>query len=540
MGDGKTDRGWGELTGLSRRDFLGAAALGGATLLLAVAPFRVARAADGRKLIYSTGYEYETLDPHVKYDVPAAAFGLNMYDNLYRYEGNPIEIVPWLAEKHEVTPDGKKWTFHLRKGVKFHDGSEVTADAVVSSFDRLLAIGKGPASAFKPVLEKGDVRALDRSTVEFHLKKPFGPFMATIPMVAIVNPAVLKAHEQAGDLGAKWLASNEAGSGAYKLVRYSPATGFSMTKNPDYWRGWSGKHVDEVEVRIVREAASRVLALMKGEVNMLDTYLAADQIDKIAKSPTNKVIPQESMRIFVFRMNNRREPFTDINVRQALSYAFNYDAFIKDIMRGQVVRNPGPLPKNLWGWPKDLKGYEFSLDKAKESLAKAPVKVNRPLEMHIQSESEITVQAASLFQSDLAKIGVELKIVKSTWATLVAATRSVETTPDLWIHWVSTYYADPDNWVGQMYDSSNWGAWKASCWYKNPKVDELLQHARNITNQAERAKLYSEAVKQVVADAPDIWIYNTVEYGLFTKNVMGWKFCPVGSGQEWWHMYLEA
>ncbi|RMF86161.1 MAG: ABC transporter substrate-binding protein, partial [Nitrospinota bacterium] len=101
------------------------------------------------------------------------------------------------------------------------------------------------------------------------------------------------------------------------------------------------------------------------------------------------------------------------------------------------------------------------------------------------------------------------------------------------------YYADPDNWIGQMYDSNNWGTWKASAWYKNPKVDELLQKARSIVDQDERAKLYAEAARLVVDDAADLWIYNTVEVGAFRKNVMGWQFCPVGSGQDFWPMYLE-
>jgi peptide/nickel transport system substrate-binding protein len=126
------------------------------------------------------------------------------------------------------------------------------------------------------------------------------------------------------------------------------------------------------------------------------------------------------------------------------------------------VRRPGPIPRTLWGYPKDLQGYEFNLDKAKEHLAQAQVKVTHPIEIQILSDQEHTSQAALLLQSDLAKLGIELRPVKSLFPTIVASTKTVETTPDMWIHWVSTYFVDPENWIGEMYDSSNWGTWKAS------------------------------------------------------------------------------
>ena len=490
------------------------------------------------KFVYAWG-TFDTLDPHVKYDVPAAAFNLNLYDNLLRYQGNPPEIVPWLAEAHEVTDGGRRWTFHLRRGVKFHDGSEVTAEAVRFSVERLLALGKAPSAVFKRMgLTRDHVHALDPYTVEIRLDQPFGPFRAVIPIVSIVNPALITAHAQNGDWGEKWLSRHEAGSGAYQLIRFDPATGFTMTRFSEFWRGWMGKHVEEVEIRIIRETTSRVLALMKGDIHTTDTYLPADQIEKLERNPRIKMVSEESMRLFVLRMNNQREPFTDINVRKAFSHAFNYHSFITEILKGKVLRNPGPIPRTLWGYPKDLQGYEFSLDKAKEYLAQAQLKVTRPIEIQILSDQEQTNQAALLLQSDLAKLGIELRPVKSLFPTIVASTKAVETTPDMWIHWVSTYFVDPENWIGEMYDSSNWGTWKASAWYKNARVDELLRQARAIVEQEERAKLYAEACRMVVADAADIWVYNIVEYAPLAKNVQGFKFCPVGSGQEFWNIAL--
>src|SRR5687767_9290117 len=209
-------------------------------------------AAKTTKLV-STWNAFDILDPHVKYDVPAAAINLNMYDNLLRYQGNPPEIVPWLAERDEAADGGRRWTFHLRRGVKFHDGSELTAEAVRYSFERLLALGKGPAAIFKRMgLTAERIRVVDPYTVEFSLEQPFGPLRVAIPIVSIVNPALLKAHEQDGDWGEKWLARDDAGSGAFRLTKADPPSGLTMERFPEYWRGWQEKHVDEVEIRVIR------------------------------------------------------------------------------------------------------------------------------------------------------------------------------------------------------------------------------------------------------------------------------------------------
>ena len=141
------------------------------------------------------------VDPHQIFDVPMQLYSLNTYDNLYRYQGNPPKLEPWLAQSHTVSADGLTWEFKLRPGAKFHDGSEITADDVVYSFKRVLAIGKAPSGAFKPVLKPDNVTAPDKSTVRFVLDKPYAPFLAAIPIVMVVNPRVVKANESQRRLG---------------------------------------------------------------------------------------------------------------------------------------------------------------------------------------------------------------------------------------------------------------------------------------------------------------------------------------------------
>src|SRR5689334_15178386 len=173
------------------------------------------------------------VDPHQIFDVPMQLYSLNTYDNLYRYEGNPPELRPWLAQSHTVSADGLTWEFKLRPGAKFHDGSEITADDVVYSFRRVLALGKAPSGAFKPVLKPDNVTAPDKYTVRFVLDHAYAPFLAAVPIVMVVNPREVKAHETNNDWGAAWLASNAAGSGAYVLdaATYRPLERVDLKRN---------------------------------------------------------------------------------------------------------------------------------------------------------------------------------------------------------------------------------------------------------------------------------------------------------------------
>jgi peptide/nickel transport system substrate-binding protein len=207
-------------------------------------------------------------------------------------------------------------------------------------------------------------------------------------------------------------------------------------------------------------------------------------------------------------------------------------------MEGVAVRNPGPIPVNLWGHPPDVKGYTFNLDRAREHLARARTKVTRPLEVLSIGGVEISDQAALLLQSSLKKLGIDLKIRQVSFPQLVASAKSAETAADLSIHWVSPYYPDPDNWIGQMYDSKGWGTWKALSYYKNEEMDRLLSEARKETSQQKREALYQQATRKALDEAIDVYIYNTLLQRGLSKRLRGYQFCPVGDGLEFWPLYF--
>jgi peptide/nickel transport system substrate-binding protein len=509
-------------------------AFAAATALVAATP---GLAAD--RYIHANNSPYDTLDPHnASNDVARVAPRLNLYDGLYRWVDNPPQLIPWLALSHTVSADGLVWTFKLRNDVKFHDGTLMKADDVVYSMERTLEMKRGgPSALFLPIVAPGSTKALNPTTVQFTLKEPsavFGSFMADL---YVVNSALLKKHEVKGDWGADWLIKNEAGSGSYVLSRYDPAVGFVAKRFADHFAGWGKKYFDEIEFRTVIETNTRIQGLIRGDYHGLDGYLAPDQVDRLEASKGVKIIPQESMRVFTIAMHNARPPFDDINFRKAMSYAFDYEGYIKSIMKGTVARNPTIVPNNMWGAPKDIKGYTYDLDKAKEYLAKVkgPIRTVRIGALSGFSETE---QAASLMQNALSKLGIESKIESSPWPVIATKMQDPETMFDMLPYWKSTYYADPNNWIGELY-GSRYAPTRNVSSYKNPEVDKKLEEAIRTTDKARRQTLYEEAGRIVYNEAAGIWIYNTKWFGPYASKVEGIRFCPVGNGQDMRWAYFK-
>src|SRR5438309_2837301 len=151
------------------------------------------------RFVFANESPYDTMDPHAAFDVGRVAVRLNLYDGLYRWLDNPPVLHPWLAESHTVSPDGLTYTFKLRRGAKFHDGAEVTAEDVRYSIERILALKKGAAALLATMVAPRTTKALDRHTVQFTLIKPAAIFLAVVPEVHVVNAVLLKKNEKDGD-----------------------------------------------------------------------------------------------------------------------------------------------------------------------------------------------------------------------------------------------------------------------------------------------------------------------------------------------------
>lgn len=517
---------------ISRRAaMIGAAALGAAGIST---PAYAART----KFVTANNTPYDILDPHQIFDIGRIAIRLNMYDALTRWVDNPPKLEMWLVEKPDISADGKTYTFKLKPNVKFHDGSAMTSADVVYSMERILALKKGAYGLFKDIIAPGSTKALDERTVQFNLSVPFAVFMAVLSELWVVNSKVVKSNEKNGDWAADWLSRNEAGSGGYRLRRFDAAIGFQAERFEPHFAGWGKNPVDDADFRVSMETATRVLGVMKGEFNTTDGYLPAEQMARMKADPNVRTWEAESIRTFYFIVNNSKAPLNDVNMRRAISYAFDYDGFNNNILGGTVVRNPGIIPNPMWGAPKDLKGYTYDLDKAKHHLGLVKEKI-RPLQIGAMSGFPQSEQAAQMLQAGCAKIGLEVKIVAEPYSTIAPKLNDRDRAHDLIPLWRSAYFADPHNWTGFLFNSGNFDAGNAS-YYKNARVDELCTKALEITDQEARRAMYEEVSRILVDEAAGIFINNTKYHGPFTKNVKNIRFCPIGDAQDLRWIEMEA
>jgi len=505
---------------------------------LALAGSRSARAARTR-FVTANNNPYDILDPAQVFDIGRLAIRLNMYDALTRWVDNPPKLEFWLVDAPAITDGGRTYTFKLKPGIKFHDGSPLTADDVVYSMERILAIKKGPYGLFKDFVAPGSTKAPDPQTIVFTLTKPYAVFNAILSELYVVNPRIVKQHEKDGDWGAEWLSRNEAGSGSYRLRRFDAAIGFATERFPGHFAGWSHAKnpVEDAEFRVAMETATRVLGVIKGEFNTTDGFLPAEQLQRMRESGNIKFVETETLRTFYFIIDNAKPPLDDVNMRKALCYVFDYDGFNNNILGGTVVRNAGIIPNPMWGAPKDLKGYTYDLDRAKQHLSQ--VKNVRPLQIGAMAGYPQSEQGAQMLQAGCAKIGLEVRIVTEPYTTIAAKLDDPNRAHDLIPLWRSTYFADPHNWTGYLFNSSNFGAGNNS-FYKNPKVDELTDKALLLTEQEQRRPLYEEVSRLLVEDAAGLFINNTKYFGPFTKNVKSVRYCPIGDAQDIRWIEMEA
>jgi peptide/nickel transport system substrate-binding protein len=539
---------------ISRRAFLKATGIGtGALSIYALSGYKIpaAFAKAGERFIIGEPSEMNTFDPMATVDLGRAFYRLNFFDGLTRWRDDPPKIEPWLAEAWKISKDGLKWIIKLRKGARFHDGSEVTAEDVVYSVERLLALGTGAASLFKKALSPGDTSSLDKYTVEFKLNSPYAPFEGLLHYLHILNRRIMQEHEKNGDWGKEWLSSHGTtlgkegvGSGSYTVEMYQPAVGIDGAKFKDHFCAWDHPHVEKIGYRTFSETASRLLALKKGEIHAsLGGYLPWEQLKSLSESGNIEVLNKPSLRLFYSDLNNQKPPTNDVHVRRAICYAFNYDSWIRDVTHNMAERNVGPIPNPMWGSldPKTEFGYEYNLDKARDELrqAKVDIKKYEPIEISSFSGYPACQEASLLMQDGLRKIDVKSTIVQRTWPQFVALQEKKETAATISFHWRSADYPDPHNWIGEMFDSDKWGTYAAGCYYKNPKVDELLHKALISLNRKEREELYKEASREVVKDAGAIFVDNESWNAPVNKSIRGIRFCPIGNGNELRWAYWE-
>ncbi|NWF55769.1 MAG: ABC transporter substrate-binding protein [Syntrophaceae bacterium] len=496
---------------------------------------------DGKKILIFGGRQpAPNIDPSQYYDWSARMLQQAMYDALLKYVGNPPKVVPWLAKSMKKSPDGLVWTFELVRNAKFHNGDPVNAQAVKWSFERTLALKKGPAWMLMDFLDSDGIRVVDDYAIEFRLKRPYAAFEMALPWWYIMNPKVVMANEKDKDFGQGWLKDHDAGSGPFRMKRWEHGVLYELEAVEDYWRGWENpKHINGFIYRIIRESSSLKMALEKGELDALEG-LNSDDFDLVVKNPKVYVTNDPGWTTFGLKMNCQKGLTKDINIRKAVCYAFDYPSMIK-IYNGNAILQDSPFPKGMRGYVPVPNLYRQDLKKAKEHLTKAGYP-NGGFELeyvYVQALEEER-QIGLVLLDNLSKLNIKLKIVPLVWPNMVARGSKVETSPDLMAVFTTPIMDDPDV-VAIQYHKVSWGKYYGSHFYQNEKVWDLIEKARFTVNWPERQKLYEEIQVRIMEDAPELFGMLMNRRWAFRSHVKGFVFSPMRfTGEiDMYPLYIE-
>ncbi|MFO7266063.1 MAG: ABC transporter substrate-binding protein [Limnochordales bacterium] len=513
-----------------RRQWQVRAGLGGLLLLAALfdpllgLPAGVSLAATPNDvLVIGLSGDVDNLDPHVTMTNRSWAVTYYAYERLVRYKVEngvgSTEVEPDLATSWTVSDDGLVWTFKLRDNARFADGTPVDAHAVVYSFNRLLAIGEGPADAF-PTLKS--VEAVDDYTVRFTLSEPFAPFLLTLANngAAIINPRLVE-YDQ-GDYGRAYLAEHTMGSGPYQLQRWDKDQQIILVPNPYY--GGPQPHFRMVAFLIISDPSARRLQLERGDIDIAEA-LPLDQIERLKGRAGIRVEEHPSLSVTYLYLNNQRSPLNDVRVRQAISHAVDYDALIQGVMLGNATQMRGPVPQGMWSHDPNAYQYTLDLNKARQLLAEAGYGNGLTLGYLYSPVYSEWEQIGLALQAQLAQIGIRLELQPYAYATMRAMLD--EGNFDIAVGNWSPDFADPYMFMNYWFDSSNWGLAGNRSFYSNPVVDDLIRRAAVSTDIEERTRLYQEAQRIVIEEAAYVYLYQKGYQVAMRDNVKGYVFNPM-------------
>ena len=499
----------------------------------------------GGTLVYGRGGDSVGLDPAYETDGNSFMVCDNIFEALVAYADESTQLEPGLAESWDISADGMTYTFHLRKGVKFHDGTPFNADAVVFSIGRMMKERKVkflnpsltiPAQERTPEywvsMEMDNtvdaIEAVDDYTVVFKLKRVEAPFLANMGMdfADIISPTAFVKNP-------KEFVRNPVGTGPFKFVSWVKDDRIILEKNTDYWDKKGGPYLDKLIFRTIPENSVRFLELKTGNINICQFPNPAD-IPLAKKDKNLKLISQPGMNIGYLSFNHTKKLWQDANMRKAIAHAINREAIVDNIYQGmgQVAKNP--IPPTMWGYNDAVPGFKYDLELAKAYLAKAGYPDGKDLpEITLWSmpvprpynPEGLKVGVAMI--SDLSKIGIKAKIVSYDWGTYLKRQREQPEDMDLFqLGWTGDN-GDPDNFLAVLFDGLASSSVRTQ--WKNEEYHNYMLEGKQTVDQAKRAEIYKKALQIIYDECPVISIAHSTVISPSTKNVMNFKLHPTAS-----------
>ena len=487
--------------------------------------------AKGGTFIFGRGGDSVGLDPALEEDGESFKVCDNIYDTLVQYQDGSTEIEPGLATKWESSADGLTWTFHLRKGVTFHDGTPFNAEAVLFSLNRqhdkthpfhdvsgsyVYWVATGLADIVDTIT------AIDDWTVQIRLKTAYAPFIYTIAITpfSIVSPTAVQ----------KWgdaYSNNPIGTGPFKFVQWDRGDKIVLTANDTYWGG--RPKLDRVIFRSIPDNAVRLIELQRGGLHAME-FPNPDDLQQIQDDETLELLSQPGMNIGYLAMNMDKPPLDNLKVRLAINHAIDKSAIIKHLYQGLGVPAKNPIPPTLWSYDDTIQDYAHNPELSKKLLAEAgypngfemtlwALPVPRP---YIPDGRAL----AEVLQSELRNVGIETKIVTYDWGTYLEKTKYGEHDMAM-LGWFADL-ADPDNFFYFLLSKSS--AEKPAgniAFYRSDAMQDVLERARATSDKEKRISLYKQAQQIFHKDVPWVPLAHATQILVINKKVKNLKLQPL-------------
>jgi dipeptide transport system substrate-binding protein len=470
-----------------------------------------------------------------------------IFDTLLAYKLGTTELVPNLAEKWTISPDGKTYTFYLRPNVPFHSNDffkptrPLQAEDVVFSFGRMIQ-NTHPSNQLYPAtypyvsstgLDKNilSVKKIDNLTVEFKLKEVDAPFLSkiTIPFAVIHSVEYAQQLARAGRLAE--LNQKPIGTGPFVFGSYIKDETIRYNANRAYWNADAVK-LDKLIFAITKDSAVRVQKLKKGDCDLIAAPNPAD-LAELKKEPNLKIDTGESLNTLYVAYNTQKAEFKKLEVRQALDMAINRAAILDAVYLGAAKTATLPYPAFLWSHNTAIKNAPTNLTQARALLAKAGYPNGFETDLWVLTSNPTRKLAAELIQADWAKIGVKANLVTFEWGEFLKRLKQGEH-PTTLMSWIATY-ADPDNFLGNGLSCKAVGGVNFAQ-YCSPAFEALIVKATQTNDLAERVKLYQQAQVIFKHDLPWTTLAHAAVNQPMQKSVQGFK---VGAFGEYNFRYVS-
>lgn len=470
--------------------------------------------------------EVTTMDPAIDYTFGSGPLFRAAYERLVNFNSVTGQIEPQLATSWSVSDDGSIYTFYLREGVTFHDGAAFDANAVKTAYDRVMSINEGPAWMLNDYVESIDV--VDGTTVQFTLKTyPFVPFLRVLSSywgMCIPSPAAIT-ENQGDDMGKAWFRNHMVGTGPYQLTEWIEGQQMVFDRYDGYWGGWDGQHVDRVVLRKVLDTTTMALLIDRGDLDV--AYgIPLEELTSLAGNVAVTVEVHDTFTTNMIAMNTTSGPLSDVRVRRALSYAFDYESAM-EVFAGYTTPLVGQIPVGMPGYDGDLPRYRYNLDMARELLGEAGYAGGFELEYTWVTEEPEGRRVGVLWQSALRELGIDLTITEVTVAGHWDRISDPALTPDLANYRWGIDYPDASSILVPLYH----GGYGPPAGYNisrfsDERVNDLLAASEKEADEAKRLRMLSEIQALLLNDATNIWITAVPVTVCLRGNVEGYVFEP--------------